>query len=738
MDTRGRGILLPPDGFRDELRILRLVWAPEVAMPVPDRVRELLDRWIEAQRQGISLSPAELCEAAPEWRAELERQIEAYRDSSITRPNPSGADLSQETRPERAEHASTRLPGTVVRVEIEEYPSELGGFRLTKVLGQGGMGRVYLADDDRLGRQVAVKVMRPDIARDPRNRERFLREARATAAVNHDHVVTIHQVGEENGIPFLVMPLLRGESLDARSRRGEAIPIKEALRIAREVAEGLAAAHERGLIHRDVKPANIWLEGEKRRVKILDFGLAKIVKHPEGELTERGAVLGTPSFMAPEQARGLPIDARADLFSLGCVLYHMLTGERPFGWGDPIAVLTSLALDAPRPPHEIAPGCPPAASELTLQLLEKRIERRPASAREVAERLAEIEAGFSVPPASTKEILASSLDTERDRPAIFVPEPTSSRSEPPTKFSRSWIWGTALAALILGTGWMVVFPPKRPSESSPSPPIDPPRISEIKTPPLDAPREAKRDVDREAAAFVLSLGGTVRVNQGVTDIRAERDLPREPFRLVYISIDGNKQLTDESMKKLKDCQHVWHLSLRQSSVTDEALSHLAGYRQLRLLDLYLTRVGDAGVAHFRECKELKELHLYNTLVGDAGLAGFKDCKNVVHVGLNSTRVTDAGLATLRAFKSLQRVYLDHAKIGDAGLAHLAESANLEFILLDGTQVTDAGLAHLQNCRQLKDIRLKSTRVTAAGIGKLQGWFPKCKVEWDQGVIEPKK
>jgi serine/threonine protein kinase len=157
--------------------------------------------------------------------------------------------------------------------EDPTHLTRLGNFRVLKVLGEGGMGKVLLAEDTVLERRVAIKVMRPHLAVDKDARDRFLREGRAAAAINHAHVVPIHQVGEQDGMPFLVMPLLEGETLEARLKREGALPVAEVLRIGREAAEGLAAAHERGLVHRDIKPGNLWLEGKEGSVKVLDFGL---------------------------------------------------------------------------------------------------------------------------------------------------------------------------------------------------------------------------------------------------------------------------------------------------------------------------------------------------------------------------------------------------------------------------------------------------------------------------------
>jgi serine/threonine protein kinase len=197
----------------------------------------------------------------------------------------------------------------------------LGPYRVLQLLGKGGMGTVYLAEDPHLGRQVALKTLQPGLAADPRARERFLREARTAAALEHDHIVPIFHVGIEQSVPFLAMPLLKGESLETHLEAERKLPPAEAVRVTREAAEALACAHAAGLIHRDIKPGNLWLEPPpRRRVKVLDFGLARPVTLGQG-LTETGALVGTPGYMAPEVAGGEALDGRADLFSLGVVLY---------------------------------------------------------------------------------------------------------------------------------------------------------------------------------------------------------------------------------------------------------------------------------------------------------------------------------------------------------------------------------------------------------------------------------
>ncbi|HVT66587.1 MAG TPA: protein kinase, partial [Trebonia sp.] len=301
----------------------------------------------------------------------------------------------------------------------------LGGYRVLQLLGAGGMGAVFLAEDPQLGRRVALKVMLPVLAASPAARQRFLREAQAAAAVEHDHVVAILHVGEDRGVPFLAMPLLKGESLERRVRRERRLPIPEVLRVGREIAEGLAAAHEQGLVHRDVKPGNVWLEGEKGRVKILDFGLARGAGDKAG-LTQHGTILGTPSYMAPEQVDGRSVDARTDLFSLGVVLYYLSTGKLPFVGADTVSTLMAVSTKEPTPPRVLRPELPPALESLILGLLAKSSDGRPQTASAVAETIRAIESGPGAPDAP----VAGVLDTPpagADKYTLAVPGPAAPR-----------------------------------------------------------------------------------------------------------------------------------------------------------------------------------------------------------------------------------------------------------------------------------------------------------------------
>ena len=218
------------------------------------------------------------------------------------------------------------------------------------------MGIVLKAFDPTLHRAVAIKILAPQLATSSSARQRFAREARAAAAIRNEHVVAIHSVDEWKGLPYLVMEFIPGSSLQARIDRSAPLDLNSILRIGMQAAKGLAAAHAQGLVHRDIKPSNILLENCVERVKITDFGLARAVD--DASLTQSGVVAGTPLFMAPEQARCETIDHRADLFSLGAVLYAMCTGRSPFRASTTLGVLKRVCDDTHRPVRDVNPDVP--------------------------------------------------------------------------------------------------------------------------------------------------------------------------------------------------------------------------------------------------------------------------------------------------------------------------------------------------------------------------------------------
>jgi serine/threonine-protein kinase len=265
------------------------------------------------------------------------------------------------------------------------FLGRLGPYEIQAVIGKGGFGIVLKAFDERLHRVVAIKVLSPAFATNGAARKRFIREARAAAAVKNEHVVGIHDVQGDGQTPYLVMEYIEGVSLQDKLDKAGTVGVKEILRIGMQIAEGLAAAHKQGLVHRDIKPANILLENGVERVKITDFGLARAVD--DASVTQSGTVAGTPMYMSPEQAEGLAVDHRSDLFSLGTVLYAMCTGHPPFRASGTHAVLKRVIDASPRPIRETNSEIPDWLEAIVANLHAKKPEDRLQTAKEVAEQL---------------------------------------------------------------------------------------------------------------------------------------------------------------------------------------------------------------------------------------------------------------------------------------------------------------------------------------------------------------
>jgi uncharacterized RDD family membrane protein YckC len=242
-------------------------------------------------------------------------------------------------------------------------------FKVNRLIGRGGMGAVYLGEDTSLGRAVALKVLDPELAHDPDVVARFEREARAQARLAHPNVAQIHFIGEQDQIHFFAMEHLEGPSLDVVLAKGERVGWARALEHTLAAARGLRAALAEGFVHRDVKPSNLMLDSASG-IKILDFGLVKSMRG-DAELTRNGAIIGSPLYMAPEQGRAENVDHRADIYSLGCALYHMLTGRPPFSGPSPVGIITMHVTDRPTPVRQLVPEIPLAVERIVERMMAK-------------------------------------------------------------------------------------------------------------------------------------------------------------------------------------------------------------------------------------------------------------------------------------------------------------------------------------------------------------------------------
>ena len=327
----------------------------------------------------------------------------------------------------------------------EDSLGKLGDYTLLRLIGAGSTGVVFQAIDETLERTVALKVLRPSLGEISRNR--FLAEAKLAASIEHVNVVTIFQVGQVDRLAFMAMPWQPGQTLESLLALGEQLDDNRIIEIICQVAAGLDAAHQKQLVHRDIKPANLWICEDDQLLKILDFGLARI-SDDNPNLTATGMLAGTPNFMSPEQTRGLELDGRSDLFSLGCVLYRLLTGKLPFGSPTVLATLSSIQSHTPVPPAELNQDANQDLSDLTMCLLEKQPVNRPQSAPQTIELLTTPRDQWPIVVPSYSS--ANAGGSEANESSVARPVTASS--------GRNWSsWIPAVVGLLLlgGFGWFL-------------------------------------------------------------------------------------------------------------------------------------------------------------------------------------------------------------------------------------------------------------------------------------------
>jgi serine/threonine protein kinase len=674
-----------------------------------------------------------------------------------------GADATLRHRVEALLRAHERAP-TFMEVPVVEQlaggegldflaPSQKPGslgclahYEVLEVVGRGGMGVVFRAFDTKLHRVVAIKALAPQLATSSAARQRFVREARAAAAVTHDNVIDIHTVEDAGPVPYLVMQFIDGPTLQKKLDRTGLLSLKEILRIGLQIAEGLAAAHRQGLIHRDVKPANILLENGVERVKITDFGLARAAD--DASLTHSGMVAGTPMYMSPEQADGLPVGFRSDLFSLGSVLYAMCTGRPPFRAPTPMAVLKRVCEETPRPIREINPELPPWLEELVVRLHAKAPADRFASAREVADllarHLAELQHG-GTPPATVQP---PSAKQPAQQPALA----------PPRRPHRRWLMAAAvllvpLAGLGLGEATGItnvrgtvlrLFSP----EGTPAP-------TPAQALPADAAAWEQAVAALPAEEQVKAVAARLKeLNPGfdgkvtptiadgvVTRLRFSTDQVtnlapvRALARLELLDVSGTEgtvRVRDReafvevagTQGKLIDLSPLKGMSLSVLNCSRTRVSDLSPLKGMPLtwLGCALTDVSDltpliglplrqllcGGCSHVKDLTPLKGMLLSALDIGGTGVADLSPLRGMPLRELNlhsATRVTD--LSALKGMP-LELLNLGHLPVTD--LSPLKDMTALHTLIFNDTPVADLSV--------LKGLPLKSLRMSRTKVSDL--------------------
>jgi eukaryotic-like serine/threonine-protein kinase len=600
----------------------------------------------------------------------------------------------------------------------------LGHYEVLEVVGRGGMGTVFRALDTKLHRVVALKVLSGQLAGNRAARQRFVREARAAAAVTHDHIIAIYAVEDAGPVPYLVMQFIDGPTLQKKLDRVGQLSLKEILRIGLQISEGLSAAHRQGLVHRDIKPANILLENGIERVKITDFGLARA--GDDASLTHSGAVAGTPMYMSPEQADGSSVDFRSDLFSLGSVMYAMCTGLPPFRAPGSLAVLKRVCEETPRAIGELNPELPPWLGELVERLHAKSPQQRFGSAREVADllarRLAETQQG-GVPAAQTPRrqrgvrtaalgvvALFAGLGVSEwiglsdirgrlagvfSRPA--APSPPAVLPTDPTAWERAVAalppdqQIKALAARLrdLNPGFDGTVTPTITDDGVSRLRLSTDQVTNI------APVRALRKL---SLLDVSGTEGTMRVPSDrrfleVAGIQGKL-VDLSPLKGMTLSVFSCNRTRVADLSPLKGMPLTW-LACGLTDVSD--LTPLAGMSLTHLLCGGCSRLSDIG--------PLSGMRLIALDLGGTGVSDVSLLRGMplTELNLNHTRVTDLWPLTQ---SPLELLNLGRTEVTD--LSPLETMTTLHTLVLDNTAVTD--LSRLKNL-PLKSLRIQDTKVS---------------------------
>jgi serine/threonine protein kinase len=535
---------------------------------------------------------------------------------------------------------------------VELQPDQLlgGKYRVISLLGKGGMGIVYRVEQILLCKELALKTIDKRLLSDVTIR-RFQQEAKAAFAVQHPNIIAVNDFGLlDDQTPFLVMEIINGETLGERIKRTGRLNIDQAIPIFVQACFGLGYAHDHGIVHRDVKPNNIMLLDElpsaaEGAVKIVDFGIAKFGQHDGGEiqaLTRTGEIFGSPLYMSPEQCTGERVDHRADIYSLGCVMFEALTGTPPFIGENAIKTMLMHQTEIAPSLKEASLGenFPQALEELVAMMLAKSPENRYQSLGKVAQALGAFQRG----------------DT--------IPKSTLSVNTPPQPVRGISLTRTALCALLIGTA----------SLSGASGYL----LHDLKGA-METRQEGRVEPSAEESGIYSKpeiAFGDAEAAPELSDKMLENKLAEKKREGTTFAV-SERTLKDHQLKQITSALWIKELSLSACEIANESLWRLANLR-LRRIDLDHSNLTDSGVEGLAKCNGLQD------------------------ISVNQTKVTDKGIKRLAAMKGLQRLALSNTALTDKGLVELSKSESLNYVKFDRTLVTFGGIE--QFCRNSKNCK----------------------------------
>lgn len=614
-----------------------------------------------------------------------------------------------------------------------------GRYEFITVIGAGGAGVIYKAKQKPLGRPVAVKMIHSHLV-NVTALKRFLQEAKTISTMHHPNIISVHDFGvSEDNQPYMVMDYVEGTTLSDYIKKEGALEPEFAVNLAMQICDGLSHAHSHSVLHRDLKPNNVMLvplAAGEYHLRVLDFGLAKLFAEDEqaDHLTKTGETVGTPAYMSPEQVMGKKLSPRSDIYSLGCLLYHCLTGFVPFGGATKMETMLKQLNDQPPPFSEYDIDVSERLEELVMQILSKDPAGRPETMSQVKERLKALMSYHSsgnVSALSRKEkkkeqpkiepkkialiavpllmVSAAGLFTyfySQQKPAQTVETSTKVKASEPAKPDATQV--TKIEAKI---------PDQDPSAQEATSTQTTTQTA-AHTPVEQGPDYKPNTNDLEFIGLFKDKDNIRKVSSNGRDIQNQSLFYVSELKdLTTLDLSRSKSINDTGLAYLKNMPLI-SLSLSDTAVTDHGLATIATLKLLKTLDLSITKVTANGLGQLASCRNLQTLDLHQTKLGNSSIDGLKNLNNLEVLVLGETGVGDSALGALSNMKMLNALFLNDSLITNAGLSKLSSLENLRMLDLSGTKIDKQGLKQLAKLPNLKDLRLKDVKLGNDAVAEL--------------------
>lgn len=608
-----------------------------------------------------------------------------------------------------------------------------------ELLGAGGMGVVYRAFDQTLQKDVAIKILPGQLT--PERAMRFQQEARTASRLKHPNLITILDFGiSPTGEPFLVMDYAAGATLDSIIKERGTIDLNSALAIVDQICEGIKHAHANSVIHRDLKPSNVIVESVERTVKVVDFGIAKFTEESKGlTITPQGRLIGTPQYMSPEQIAGAEVDARSDIYSIGCILFHLLAGRPPFESDTSIEVLRSARTKRAPSIHEVNPSIsiPREVEELVAKSLLKEPSQRQSSVEVFQD---ELYAATDAVEQLEKERTAR--DGSKGSAELSINRGPSPRRKPRPMMIA--LLGIGTLVPIAGFVYLIMTSPA----VSPTDPLASKSAPAMEINTEISVRPSQHDADIANKSKVLWKQHFKRKMQDGTeryealDSLTPEDLKQmgdEKLKVFSINFSRTSTpITDECCKLISRID-AEQLDLCTPTVTDEGLKYIGRMTNLKKLELSNCDVSDEGVTFLQNLKKMEIIQLSKTRISDNALDVLKTFKHLKGLELFSTPVTDGGIAKLKDLPIVEIGLMGCPRVTDKVLEPLAAHGKLTHVNLSETAITDRGLLCLRPCKNLDTLRISDCKgVTDATVSFVADKIPQLHYLDVSGTFVTKK